>query len=414
MEVGLAGGYVFGSNFRTLTTTAAARRRRNTSNSAKMIASLSIRNVFLLLVWSCLSASISPVIAFANVGGGGRRPVAFERSSRLHSSSAASATTKTTSPSSSSSANQLEKTTTIAFSKYHGLGNDFILIDNRDQSEPRLTPAQAAHLCDRNRGIGGDGVIFLLPAPEDTNFDYRMRIYNSDGSEPEMCGNGIRCLAQFLYDLEGNKEQTSDDESTSTSYRIHTLAGPIVPVLNTNDNVITVDMGEPILSASQIPTTLAPNAPDDAVVLQSYTDEVTGKEWTLTCISMGNPHAIVFVQDLKNKQEFDLSVDGPRLETAPIFPAKTNVEFVQVLSPTHLQMQVWERGAGPTLACGTGACALTVAAMLAHQIPRPANIGEQVRVTLPGGDLLIEWRVDDNKVYMTGPATFVFKGTAQV
>lgn len=375
-----------------------------------MIALLPIRNVLLLLSWGCLSASISPVVvAFTPLSIAFSKP----RSSRLHSSAAASASSATTTIS-SSTPNQPEQTTTIAFSKYHGLGNDFILIDNRDQSEPRLTPAQAAQLCDRNRGIGGDGVIFLLPAPEndDMNFDYRMRIYNSDGSEPEMCGNGIRCLAQFLFDLEGNNKD--DSSSTTTSYRIHTLAGPIVPVLNTNDNVITVDMGEPILSAAQVPTTLTPNTPDDAVVLQSYTDEVTGKEWTLTCVSMGNPHAIVFVKDLKNRQEFDLLVDGPRLETAPIFPAKTNVEFVQVLSPTHLQMQVWERGAGPTLACGTGACALTVAAMLAHQIPRPANVGEQVRVTLPGGDLLIEWRVDDNKVYMTGPATFVFQGTAQV
>jgi diaminopimelate epimerase len=308
---------------------------------------------------------------------------------------AAVATTTTTSPTKSAVA-------LIDFSKYEGLGNDFILIDDRDKSEPSLTPEQAARLCHRNFGVGGDGVIFALSPPSD-EYDFAMRIYNSDGSEPEMCGNGIRCLAQFLKDL-------GQDSST---YQIQTLAGTIVPVMN-DDGTITVDMGEPILQASKVPTTLAPNADGDSVVEQTY--DCNGKTWQISAVSMGNPHAIIFVDDLE--KGFDFASDGPALEKANAFPAKTNVEFVQVVSDNHLRMKVWERGAGPTLACGTGACALTVAAMRAGKIPRTlsddSSTSNRVRVTLPGGDLFIEWREADNKVYMTGPATFCFAGQAKL
>lgn len=291
----------------------------------------------------------------------------------------------------------------IQFSKYEGLGNDFILIDDRDKSEPSLTPEQSARLCHRNFGIGGDGVIFALQAPQQDSqrtYDFRMRIYNSDGSEPEMCGNGIRCFAQFLKDLGADAE----------SYMIDTLAGPIVPVMN-RDGTITVDMGEPILKASEVPTTLEPNADEDSVVEQTY--ECNGKTWKISCVSMGNPHAVIFVDDLENGIDFER--DGPALEAADCFPAKTNVEFVQVMADDHLKMKVWERGAGPTLACGTGACALTVAAIRAGKIPR----GNRVRVTLPGGDLFIEWgrggaESESNKIFMTGPATFAFHGQARV
>lgn len=282
-------------------------------------------------------------------------------------------------------------TSTIAFSKYQGLGNDFILIDNRSQTEPSLTPEQSARLCDRNFGIGGDGVIFAL-SPTSDDFDFAMRIYNSDGSEPEMCGNGIRCMAKYLQDL----------GESSTTYRIQTLAGPIVPVMN-DDGTVTVDMGEPILEAAKVPTTLEPNAEFDSVVEQTYT--LSGKTWKITAVSMGNPHAVIFVNNLDT--DIDFTVDGPALEAADVFPAKTNVEFVEVLSENHLKMKVWERGAGPTLACGTGACALVVAAVRAGKIPR-----QPTTVTLPGGDLSIDWRESDNKVYMTGPATFAFEGNA--
>eukprot|EP00581_Thalassiosira_minuscula_P024464 CAMPEP_0184413874 /NCGR_PEP_ID=MMETSP0738-20130409/7566_1 /TAXON_ID=385413 /ORGANISM="Thalassiosira miniscula, Strain CCMP1093" /LENGTH=226 /DNA_ID=CAMNT_0026772745 /DNA_START=13 /DNA_END=693 /DNA_ORIENTATION=- len=225
-----------------------------------------------------------------------------------------------------------------------------------------------------------------------------MRIYNSDGSEPEMCGNGIRCFAQFLQDLGEDAE----------SYRINTLAGPIIPVMN-SDKTITVDMGEPILDGPSVPTTLPPNSEHNSVLEQTHT--CNGKEWKISMVSMGNPHAIIFVDDLEN--DIDFESDGPALEgDTSVFPAKTNVEFVQVMSPTHLKMKVWERGAGPTLACGTGTCALVVAAIRAGKIPRPGKEG--VRVTLPGGDLFIEWREENNKVYMSGPATFSFKGNASL
>jgi len=286
----------------------------------------------------------------------------------------------------------------IEFAKYEGLGNDFILIDDRDRDTPSLTPEQSERLCHRNFGIGGDGVIFALKAPTEGDFDFSMRIYNSDGSEPEMCGNGIRCFAQFLKDLGADAE----------SYRVNTLAGPIIPVMNA-DSTITVDMGEPILSGPAVPTTLEPNAEANSVVEQTHVDK-NGKQWKISAVSMGNPHAVIFVHDLEKDVNFD--VDGPALEgDVGAFPAKTNVEFCQVLSPTHIKMKVWERGAGPTLACGTGTCALVVAAIRANKIPRPGK-GEGVRVTLPGGDLVIEWREDNNRVYMTGPANLSFKGTA--
>mmetsp|Transcript_21950 Transcript_21950/g.43979 ORF Transcript_21950/g.43979 Transcript_21950/m.43979 type:complete len:334 (+) Transcript_21950:39-1040(+) len=284
----------------------------------------------------------------------------------------------------------------IEFAKYEGLGNDFILIDDRDKVEPSLTPEQSERLCNRNFGVGGDGVIFALKAPEEGDYDFTMRIYNSDGSEPEMCGNGIRCFAQFLKDLGADAE----------SYNVNTLAGLIIPVMN-SDGTITVDMGEPILDGPSVPTTLTPNSEHNSVLEQTHS--CNGREWKISAVSMGNPHAIIFVDDLEN--DIDFEKDGPALESdTSAFPAKTNVEFVQVMAPDHLKMKVWERGAGPTLACGTGTCALVVAAIRAGKIPRPGNEG--VRVTLPGGDLFIEWREENNHVYMTGPANLSFQGKA--
>lgn len=213
-----------------------------------------------------------------------------------------------------------------------------------------------------------------------------------------MCGNGIRCLAQFLKDI-------GEDKGT---YKINTLAGNIVPVMN-DDGTITVDMGPPELVASKVPTTLSANFEGDSVVEQDL--ECNGKHWKVNCVSMGNPHCIIFVDDLEN--DIDFESDGPALESnTDAFPAKINVEFVQVMmsddTNNHLKMKVWERGAGPTLACGTGTCALVVAAIRAGKIPRAMT-----RVTLPGGDLFIEWK-KDNKVYMTGPATFTFEGVAKL
>ncbi|MGK7938101.1 MAG: diaminopimelate epimerase [Xenococcaceae cyanobacterium] len=275
----------------------------------------------------------------------------------------------------------------IEFSKYHGLGNDFILLDNRHSSEPLVTAEEAVKMCDRHFGIGADGVIFALPGQNGT--DYTMRIYNSDGSEPEMCGNGIRCLAQFIADKTGK-------EQINKSFRIHTLAGTISPQLKENGQV-RVDMGIPQLTAAEIPTTLC--SPDDKVIAQPL--EVAGKSWTVTCVSMGNPHCITFVEDTDT---IDLIQIGSEFEHHPVFPQRTNTEFIQIVKSNYMKMRVWERGAGITLACGTGACASVVAGVLNGKCDRLCT------VELPGGCLQIEWSEQDGRVYMTGAAELVFTG----
>ncbi|KAK4783698.1 hypothetical protein SAY86_008072 [Trapa natans] len=283
----------------------------------------------------------------------------------------------------------------LHFVKYHGLGNDFILVDNRDSSEPRITPEQAVKFCDRNFGIGADGVIFAMPGINGT--DYTMRIFNSDGSEPEMCGNGVRCFARFIAELENLQGKHR--------FTVHTGAGLIVPEIQ-DDGKVTVDMGEPILKASDVPTRLSPNKGESVVKSEL---EVDGVSWDVTCVSMGNPHCVTF----GNKDAQNLMIDklnlaeiGPKFEHHEMFPARTNTEFVQVFSKSHLKMRVWERGAGATLACGTGACAVVVAAVL------EGRAGRTCTVDLPGGPLEIEWRETDNHVYMTGPAEAVFSGSA--
>lgn len=276
---------------------------------------------------------------------------------------------------------------TLKFSKYHGLGNDFILIDNRHQSQPLVSQEEAVKMCDRHFGIGADGVIFVLAGEGDT--DYTMRIFNSDGSEPEMCGNGIRCFAQFITELEGKEE-------IGKTYRIHTLAGLICPTIMGNGQV-KVDMGEPQLEAEKIPTTLGKTG--EKVVNESLT--VGDRTYHISCVSMGNPHCLVFVENI---EQINLNEIGSKFETHPVFPQKTNTEFIQVISHNYLKMKVWERGAGITLACGTGACATVVAGVLNDRCDRIST------VELPGGCLEIEWSEKDNHVYMTGPATKVFSG----
>lgn len=279
----------------------------------------------------------------------------------------------------------------MQFTKYHGLGNDFVLVDNRHSTEPLLSPDQAVGWCDRHFGIGADGVIFALPGQD--GHDYTMRIFNSDGSEPEMCGNGIRCLAKFLADLEGRTQAPH-------TYTIHTLAGTIAPTLQP-DGQITVDMGEPQLLAGRIPTTLA--SPEDKVIQQVLA--VANQSWEVTCVSMGNPHCITFVNDVA---AIPLETLGPQFEHHNAFPQRINTEFIEVVRPDYLKMRVWERGAGITLACGTGACASLVAAVLTGKAERAAT------VELPGGPLHIHWQAEDNHVYMTGPATQVFSGAASL
>eukprot|EP00246_Nothoceros_aenigmaticus_P010330 TRINITY_DN26761_c0_g1_i1.p1 TRINITY_DN26761_c0_g1~~TRINITY_DN26761_c0_g1_i1.p1 ORF type:complete len:237 (+),score=30.38 TRINITY_DN26761_c0_g1_i1:216-926(+) len=227
--------------------------------------------------------------------------------------------------------------------------------------------------------------------------DYSMRIFNSDGSEPEMCGNGIRCLARFITELE--------NVTGTRSYSVHTLAGLIVPKLR-DDGQVIVDMGPPTLNPADIPTKL-PATKDGAVIQAPLV--VDGKTWSVTCVSMGNPHCVTYGEygieglDLSG---LPLSHIGPLFENHEVFPARINTHFVEVLSPSHVRMRVWERGAGPTLACGTGACALVVAGVLEGRIERAC------RVDLPGGPLEIEWNEGDNHVYMTGPGIAVFSGKA--
>jgi diaminopimelate epimerase len=276
----------------------------------------------------------------------------------------------------------------IAFSKYHGLGNDFILIDNRHSAEPILTSEQAVKWCDRNFGIGADGVIFLLA---EANGEHRMRIFNSDGSEPEMCGNGIRCLAKFMQDL---NIPTADGK-----YQIQTGAGLIVPQMDA-DGQVTVDMGKPFLTATEIPTTLRDS--DHKVI--NVPLEVGGKTWNVTTVSMGNPHCMTFVDDVDT---IPLAEIGVLFEHHPVFPKRTNTEFVEVVNRGYVKMRVWERGAGATLACGTGACATVVAGVLNDLCDRTCT------VNLPGGDLKIQWSEESDRILMTGPATLVFTGSAK-
>jgi diaminopimelate epimerase len=273
----------------------------------------------------------------------------------------------------------------MEFTKMHGLGNDFVFLDHFSVSQDVDYPELAKKLCHRHFGIGGDGLIVILPSKV---ADAKMRIINSDGSEPEMCGNGIRCFARYVYDHR---------VVVHNPMHVETLAGVLTLNLKVQDGEVQgvrVDMGEPILQADLIPV-LGQGEP---VVGQTL--EVDGSTFLYTAVSMGNPHCVIFVDDYET---LDFERYGPAIEKHSLFPRKTNVEFIKVDSQRELTMKVWERGAGPTLACGTGACASAVAAVLNRKTERT------VTVHLPGGDLLIEWG-PDNHVYMTGPADYLFKG----
>ncbi|KGK90461.1 diaminopimelate epimerase [Desulfosporosinus sp. HMP52] len=276
----------------------------------------------------------------------------------------------------------------MEFIKMQGLGNDFVFLDRFSVSDEDGTedyPELARKLCHRQFGIGGDGLIVVLPSKV---ADARMRIFNSDGSEPEMCGNGIRCFARYIFD---------QGLIISDPMLVETGAGILKLKLFIKEGQVQgvqVDMGEPILRADLIPV-LGEGEP-----VVGQTIEVLGQKYLFTAVSMGNPHCVIFVEDFS---ALDFDRVGPAIEKHSLFPRKTNVEFIQINSPQEITMKVWERGAGPTLACGTGACASVVAAILNKQTERI------VTVHLPGGDLLIEWGLD-NRVYMTGPGNYVFKG----
>jgi len=287
---------------------------------------------------------------------------------------------------------------TVRFAKYQGLGNDFVLVDNRDSDVIKMSSERCAALCDRNFGIGADGVIFAMPPGlVQADEDYSMRMYNSDGTEPEMCGNGIRCLANFV---------AAQDGADPKAYKVGTLAGLIQPEVRA-DGQVAVDMGEPVLNPPDVPFT--EGATSDGAAVRVPVD-AGGETWLVTAVSMGNPHCVTFGREGECDEggikvdALDLPSIGPVFESHPTFPAKTNTEFTEVVSRDYVKMRVWERGAGATLACGTGACATVVAGVLEGRVDRKCT------VELPGGPLEIEWRESDNRVIMTGPAELVFAG----
>lgn len=273
----------------------------------------------------------------------------------------------------------------IKFTKMHGLGNDYVYIDAINQKIENES-SLAKFVSNRHFGIGSDGLILICKSDI---ADFQMRMFNSDGSEAEMCGNGIRCVGKFVYD----KGLTD-----KTIVKIETLAGIKTLVLNTKDGKVEtarVDMGEPILETEKIPV-ISKEQPVKNLEL-----EAENKKFKFTCVSMGNPHAITIVE---NTKEFDVEKYGKILEVDKAFPKKANIEFAQIIDKENIKMRVWERGAGETLACGTGACATAVACNL------NGLTGRKVNIELLGGTLNIEWNEKDNHVYMTGPAVTVFDG----
>ena len=284
----------------------------------------------------------------------------------------------------------------LTFTKWHGCGNDFVFfIDMKDELADKYDVNQmAVQLCDRHFGVGADGIILILPPQNVDINDFRMRIINSDGSEAEMCGNGIRMFAKYAYEA-----GLCDKER----FRVETGAGIIIPKLNVKDGVVesvTVDMGEPVLNGPSIPVA---GYGDGEVVRQTIT--VDGRDFKMTCVSMGNPHAVVFMD---KEADCDLIEKvGASFEVHPAFPAKTNNHFCYVRDKNHIRMRVWERGAAMTLACGTGSCAVMTAAVLEGRTGRSAEI------ELDGGILQLEWR-EDNHLYMTGPAVKVYEGVLNI
>ena len=271
------------------------------------------------------------------------------------------------------------------FTKWQGCGNDFVLFDCR-QDVPADYAKLAQQVCDRHYGVGADGILVVLPSD---CADFRMRIFNTDGSEAEMCGNGIRCFARYIYDF---------GLTDKTCFTVETGAGVLVPEIILENGQVTgvkVDMGEPHLLGEEIPVTGFDG--------QRVIDEpliVDGKTYRMTAVSMGNPHCVIFVDDAENFPIYEL---GRQFESHALFPKKTNTEFVEVKDRRHVRMRVWERGAAVTLACGTGSCATVVAGILNDKLDREAE------VQLDGGRLIVKW-AENNHVFMTGPAELVFSG----
>ncbi len=274
----------------------------------------------------------------------------------------------------------------MRFTKMHGIGNDYVHVDCFEQDVPDPA-ATAVAVSDRHFGVGGDGLILVLPS---TEADVRMRMFNADGGEAEMCGNGIRCVAKYAYDHGRSKANPMRVETAAGIKQIELAIGPDGKVA-----AATVDMGAPVLEPDRIPV----KVPQKQAV--NVTLRTASRAFQMTCVSMGNPHAVMFVDDV---HAVPLETLGPEIEHHPLFPERVNVHFAEVHSPTELTMRTWERGSGITLACGTGASAVCVAAALTHRT------GRRITAHLPGGDLKLHWRQEDDHVLMTGPAAEVFTG----
>jgi len=279
----------------------------------------------------------------------------------------------------------------MRFTKMQGIGNDYVYVDGFAEKPIADPAALSVKISDRHFGIGSDGLILIVPSEV---ADARMRMFNADGSESEMCGNGLRCVAKYVYD---------HGIATKPRLAIETGRGVLtvdVEAANGKAQKLRVNMGEPILDPASVPTTYtgerAINVPLSA----------GGKKFEITAVSMGNPHAILYVGDefFRSGQDDLVAMFGPKIEHAPEFPRRINAHFVKVISPNEVTMRTWERGSGITLACGTGACAVCVAGVLT------GHTGRKLLAHLPGGDLELEWSESDNSVYMTGPATEVFTG----
>lgn len=275
----------------------------------------------------------------------------------------------------------------MKFTKMHGLGNDYVYMDCTKSGVPDNVETLAQFVSDRHFGVGSDGLILICASDI---CDFKMKMYNMDGSEAQMCGNGIRCVGKFVYD----KGLTN-----KTNITVETLAGVKVLNLNVKNGkveTVKVDMGEPILEAKKIPVIL-----DEKEQVKNLKIVALDKDFNFTCVSMGNPHAITIVE---NVDSFDVEKYGSVLEIDKHFPEKANIEFIQIINRNTIKMRVWERGSGETMACGTGACATAVACNL------NGLVEDEVTVKLLGGDLNIRWNKEDNHIYMTGPATTVFEG----
>ena len=279
----------------------------------------------------------------------------------------------------------------MRFTKMQGCGNDYVYVDGAKEIIPlEDKPQVVRRLSDRHFGIGGDGVIFINPAEE---ADFEMEMYNADGTRSEMCGNGIRCVAKFVYD-KGLTDKTSLSIVSCGKIKYIDLT-----VEEGKVSLVKVNMGAPILKAEEVPVISQNEQVIDEVIV------VEGKEYKMTCVSMGNPHAIVFMD---NVADLEIEKIGPYFENHERFPNRTNTEFIRIIDEHTVEMRVWERGTGETLACGTGACATVVACVL------NGFTKEEVTVKLLGGDLQIKWDREENLVYMTGPAEIVFEGEVQI